>query len=101
VPEPLFLALFVIGAAVDGFWLATRYPSLGPKTIRAAGVAILSGCGVVVLLPAVIPAVVSLPLPQSALLAAFGIGFSAFVYLFLTAAWFVRVMNESLRGFMG
>jgi hypothetical protein len=98
MPQPIFLTLFMVGAAVDALWLVIRFPSFGPHSMKTAGIVMFSGMAALGAVAPLLAVARLLPIPHAAFVAAFAVGFSAFVYLFLGGLWFVRVMHGMLDG---
>ncbi len=96
----VFLVAFAVGAALVGFWIALRFPTFGPSRFETALISMAAGGVGIFLVPTGIETVLSWGLPYGRLLASFGVGFSAFVFLFLSGAWFIRLIQDSLQGFM-
>jgi hypothetical protein len=100
-PMTTFLILFALGAAAVAFWTAVRFPNFGPSRLETAVCCMAAATVGLGLIPIGISTVLSLEMPYGQLVAVFGVGFSGFVFLFLSGAWFVRLIQNSLQGFMG
>jgi hypothetical protein len=90
----LFVAAMCAGAALLALWIVATKPQLGPRDlVRALLHVILSivvGAGIT---PG-IRAIAALGVPGAQFAGTFGIALPALTYMFLAAAWLMRVMRD-------
>jgi nucleoside recognition membrane protein YjiH len=91
-----FMGAELVAAAVLALWVVSRYPRLGPKSVRSA-LAVVGAAFVVMQLSSfgVTPL---LELPHGAYLTLFGCVLPSFFAGFLAAAWLMRVLAGALGG---
>jgi hypothetical protein len=94
-----FVSALVFGSAVLAFWIAARFPDLGPATLPYAVLHLLAGIAVIGALPVLTVAVVGSPIPASRFVASFCVVLPLFTYVFITGLWVVRVIHRALSGF--
>lgn len=92
----MFLRVELVAAAVVALWVAARFPTFGPKSLRAAALFLGAGCAGLEILTAIVPLVARVP--DGVYLALFGCILPVFFGAFLTAAWLIRVLASSLGG---
>lgn len=93
MPVHHFLLALVTGSAVIGWWIAVRFPSLAPGSLRGNGIAL----AVALLLPTlVLPLFVPVGQFVGVLGAIFVVILPVTVYLFLAGAWFMMCLRRML-----
>ena len=95
----LFLILFAVGSAGIAWWIDTRFPALGPESLRAAVIHV--GVSVVVaqlIVPAGLHFIVGYGSQPITLAAVFGIALPALTYSFLAAIWVLKLVRGMLGG---
>jgi hypothetical protein len=90
-----FLTLELVGAAALALWVVARFPRIGPRSLPAAGVAVVAGF---VLLELGSAAVSPATRMYGAYVALFGCVLPAFFAPFLSLAWLMRLLASSLGG---
>ena len=87
-----FVIVLCLGAALLALWIVVRLPKIGPASLTRAlihvGAAVLIG---LVTGPA-IRGIAELSVPGAAFIGTFGVALPALTYMFLTAAWLLRLM---------
>jgi hypothetical protein len=85
-----FVMFLCLGAALLAFWIAVRFPNLGPGTLT--GALLHLAVSVVVGMPVapVMSRIISVGFPFSILVAVFAVALPALVYMFLAGAWLIR-----------
>jgi hypothetical protein len=92
-----FLLALVTGSAVIGLWLAVRFPSLAPESLKANGIAM----AVAVLMPTLaLPLFVPVGHVAGVFVAIFVVMLPVLVYLFMAGAWFMMCMRRMLASHM-
>ena len=96
IPLSAFMLADLVAAALLALWVATRYPHLGPTSLRAALGLVGIGLGLVQLDELGVGLVVRLPLGAYAAL--FGCVLPSFFAAFLAIVWMLRLLAGSLGG---
>lgn len=96
----MFLIYLGVGAALVALWFYVRFPNAGPDELWPAFLHFMAGMFVARIFVPKMFAVTGDGV-GGALLAVFGIGFPALVYLFLVGFWILRLAQRSLSGFLG
>lgn len=91
-----FLWFDVVATAALAIWVVARFPSLGPKSIRAAVLCFLVAQVVPNVGLALVPVVVRLPYGQLLVLA--GITSTVLLAVFLAAVWLLRALMHAVGG---
>jgi hypothetical protein len=91
-----FLRVELVAAATVALWVAVRFPSFGPKSLRSAVLFVGAACAALQLLALIVAPVARVP--HGVYLALFGCIFPIFFGAFLTAAWMLRLFAASLGG---
>jgi hypothetical protein len=98
-PSQTLILGFGVGGALLAFWLAVRFPRLGPKTIGYGF--LLLGLGLCT--------ITALPVPAMALvhasyatrfIASFALLLPVLTFAFLATLWLVRLVHDSLSGLL-
>ncbi len=93
-----FILFLCIGSALLALWLVARFPAFGPDDMTWALLHVgLSIVLVQVTLPA-IHLVGAAAVPGARFVASFGIVLPSLTYVFVAAAWLMRVVGGRLRG---
>jgi hypothetical protein len=92
----VFLCAELVAAAVLALWVVSRYPRLGPKSLRSA--LVVAGAALVVLQLSSFGVAPLLGLPHGVYLTLFGCVLPSFFSSFLAAAWLMRVLAGALGG---
>ena len=93
---PTFLSAEFIAAATLALWTVTRFPRLGPKSLRSALILCIAALALLQLLPLGVKAAVHLP--NGGYAAIFGCVLPALVAVFLAVAWLMRLLAGQLGG---
>ena len=89
-----FVMALCVGSALLALWIVVRLPRLGPSDLPHALLHIFFSVFVGAAIGPGIHAVGALGLPGAQFIAAFAIALPAFTYMFLAAAWLMRVMRD-------
>jgi hypothetical protein len=92
----LFLRVELVSAAVLALWVAVRFPTFGPKSLRTA--VLFAGLSLGFLQCMTFGVVAVAGLPYGTYLAFFVCVLPAFFAAFLAAAWLMRVLARALGG---
>jgi hypothetical protein len=92
----VFMSAELVAGAVLALWVVTRYPSLGPKSLRSA--VIVVAAVFLVLRLSTWGASPLLGLPHGVYLTLFGCVLPSFFAGFLAAAWLLRILAGALGG---
>jgi hypothetical protein len=92
----MFMSAELVAGAVLALWVATRYPRLGPKSLRSA--LLVVGAVFLVLRLSSWGTTPLLALPHGVYLTLFGYVLPSFFAGFLAAAWLMRVLAGALGG---
>jgi hypothetical protein len=90
----MFVALLCVGAAALALWIIVRLPQLGPREMPQALLHILLSIVVGAGITPGIRAVAAVGIPGAAFVGTFAIALPALTYMFLAAAWLLRVMRD-------
>ncbi len=94
-----FLRIELVAGALLALWVVTRYPRLGPRTMRPAiGIAVCTVVAVRFMPFGVAPLT---HVPHGAYLALFGCILPSFFATFLAAGWLLRLCAGTLGGHGG
>lgn len=94
----LFLVFMGIGSAAVAIWFDVRFPSAAPTEMRGTFLHMVAATVATrTIVPAVFAATGDSKLES--LVAVFGAGFPALVYLFLVGFWMIKLAQRSLAGF--
>lgn len=91
-----FLSAEMVAAVLLALWVVSRFPQLGPKSLRSACVGI--GVAFLVLEGAPFEVDLFIRLPHGAYLALFGCVLPTFFVTFLAAGWLMRLLANALGG---
>ena len=91
-----FLCIELVAAAVLALWVAVRYPSFGPKSLRSS-LAVLVACFAALQLSTLVQDSL-IELPHGAYVFLFGSVLPSFFAAFLAAAWLLRVLATAFGG---
>jgi hypothetical protein len=95
----VFLHVELVAAAVLALWVVTRFPQLGPKSLRSAmGVSVIAFA---VMQFSSVGVSLMIRLPYGIYAALFGGALPCFFVAFLASAWLIRVLAGSLGGSSG
>ncbi len=89
-----FVTILCCGAAALALWIVVRLPQLGPRELRSALLHILLSIAIGYATAPGIGAVAALGVPGAAYVGTFAIALPALTYMFLAAAWLMRVMRD-------
>jgi hypothetical protein len=93
-----FVTILCVGAAVLALWIVVRLPDRGPRDLRHAllhiGLSIAIGYAVA----PIIGAIASVGIPAPAYVGTFAIALPALTYMFVAAAWLMRVLRDFFHG---
>jgi hypothetical protein len=93
-----FVTILCIGAAVLALWIAVTKPRLGPRDLRRALLHILASIAIGYAIAPGIRAIAAIGVPGAAFVGTFGLALPALTYMFLAAAWMMRVMRDFFHG---
>jgi hypothetical protein len=89
-----FVFALGVGAALIALWIAVTLPRFGPRNLPKALLHVLVSVVVGAGISRSISAAGTISLPAAPLVAAFVIALPALTYMFLAAAWLMRVMRD-------
>jgi hypothetical protein len=89
-----FVLALCVGAALIAFWIAVTLPRFGPSDLARALLHLFLSVVVGAAIAPGIHAITSVGVPATQYVAAFGIALPALTYMFLAAAWLMRVMRD-------
>jgi hypothetical protein len=96
-PSQTLILGFATGGALLAFWLAVRFPRLGPKTLGYGF--LLLGLGMCIITALPVPAMALVHASYAArFLASFVLVLPALTFAFLATLWLVRLVHESISG---
>ena len=93
-----FVTILCLGAAVLALWIVVRLPRLGPRDLPHALLHIALSIGVGAVISPGIRGLAAIGLPGAAYVGTFAIALPALTYMFLAAAWLMRVMRDFFQG---
>jgi hypothetical protein len=93
-----FVTILCVGAAVLALWIVVTRPRLGPHDLRRALVHVLLSIAIGYAISPGIRAIAAIGVPAAAFVGTFGIALPALTYMFLSAAWLMRVMRDFFHG---
>jgi hypothetical protein len=93
-----FVALLCVGAAALALWIAVCLPDFGPRELQQALLHVLASVVVGSVIAPGIREITSIGVPAPAYVGTFGIALPALTYMFLAAAWLMRVMRDLFQG---
>jgi hypothetical protein len=92
-----FVLALCVGAALIAVWIAVRLPQFGPARLPTALIHILVSIVVGAVTTRAVGAVAGLWIPTGQFIAIFAIALPGLTYMFLAAAWLMRVMRDFLQ----
>ena len=93
-----FVMILSVGAAALALWIVVRLPQLGPRDLRWALLHILLSIAVGYLIAPLIRGVTAIGVPGPAYVGTFAFALPALTYMFMAAAWLMRVVRDFLPG---
>jgi hypothetical protein len=100
VPIPAFLVCLGVASAAVALWFDVRFPNAGPQELWTGFLHVMASMFIAHIFVPKAFAVTGDGM-AGALLAVFGVGFPALVYLFLVGFWVIRLAQRSLSGYLG
>jgi hypothetical protein len=92
-----FVVALAVGAALIAFWVAVALPRFGPKSVAPALLHVFCSIAIAYWVAPGMHAIGSVELPAMTYVATFGIALPALTYMFLAAAWLMRVVRDTLQ----
>ena len=92
-----FVLVLCAGAALIAIWIAVRLPRFGPERLPTALVHIVLSVVVGAVTTRAVAAVAGLWIPTGQFIAIFAIALPGLTYMFLAAAWLMRVMRDLIQ----
>ena len=93
-----FITILCVGAAVLALWIVVTKPKLGPHDLRRALLHILASIAIGYLIAPGIRAIAAIGVPGAPFVGTFGVALPALTYMFLAAAWLMRVVRDFMHG---
>lgn len=93
-----FVTILCAGAAVLALWIVLTRPQFGPHDLRPALIHILLSIAIGYSVAPAIRAITALGVPWAAYVGTFAFALPALTYMFLAAAWMMRVMRDLIHG---
>jgi hypothetical protein len=93
-----FVLTLVLASAFLAFWLAARFPNVGPARFETGILHLFCGFAAVRAIPALTDAATAAVGELARILVPFGIGLPLFTYAFLTGLWLLRLIQRALHG---
>ena len=97
-PGQTLILGFLLGGALIAFWLAARFPTLGPKSLGYGLLLLGAGFAAINAMPVVTIAMTKAPVFGMRFLAAFGLVLPVLTYAFLATLWVVKIIHDALSG---
>jgi hypothetical protein len=94
-----FVLFLVAASALVAFWIAARFPDLGPGTMATGVFQVICGFAAVRAIPGLTNAVIAFSAELARFLVPLGIALPLFTYAFLTGLWLTRLIHRSMSGF--
>jgi hypothetical protein len=95
----LFISALAVGSAALALWTAMRFPDAGPASLRGAmaqvALALVAGA---LLVPRGMEVAIGWSENAGPMLAVFLFAVPGLVYLFLSALWVMRILQQMLPG---
>ena len=92
-----FVLVLCAGSALIAIWIAVRLPDLGPGSLATALLHIVLSVFVGAVTTRAVAAVAGLWVPTGQWIAIFAIALPGLTYMFLAAAWLMRVMRDYIQ----
>ena len=92
-----FVSILCVGAAVLALWIVVRLPQFGPRDLPRALAHIVVSIGIGYAVAPGIRGLAALGVPGAAYGGTFGLALPALTYMFVAAAWLLRVMRDLLH----
>jgi len=96
ISVPAFLSGELVAAAVLALWVISRWPKLGPRSLRSAVAGLAVGFAILQFLPFGVD--LTIRLPHGAYAALFGCALPSFFGVFLAAGWMMRLLAGAFGG---
>jgi hypothetical protein len=93
-----FTLLLVGSSALLAFWVAARFPALGPTTLAYGVLHLLAGFAAIRAIPGLTNAAMAFSTELARFLVPFGIALPLFTYAFLSGLWLTRLIHRSASG---
>jgi hypothetical protein len=93
-----FILILALGSAVLALWIVVRLPQLGPHDLRRALLHIVLSIAVGYVVAPLIRGITAIGIPGPAYVGTFAFALPALTYMFLAAAWMMRVMRDLFQG---
>lgn len=93
-----FVTILCVGAAALALWIVVRLPQLGPRDLRRALLHILLSIALGYAVSPLIRGITAIGVPGPAYVGTFAIALPALTYMFLAAAWLMRVVRDFFQG---
>jgi hypothetical protein len=93
-----FVSILCVGSAVLALWIVVRLPERGPRDLPHALLHVLLSIAMGYAISPGISAIAAIGVPAAAYVGTFAIALPALTYMFLAAAWLIRVMRDFFQG---
>jgi hypothetical protein len=93
-----FVVVLVCASAVLAFWVAARFPELGPERLAFGVLHLFCGLAAVLAIPGLTAAVLAISVDVAKYLVPFGVALPLFTYAFVTGLWLLRLIHRSASG---
>ena len=87
-----FVLVLCLGAALLALWIVARLPKIGPASLSRALIHVAAAVLIGLVTGPAIRAIAELSVPGAAFVGTFGVALPALTYMFLAAAWLLRLM---------
>jgi hypothetical protein len=86
----------VIASVALAFWIAGRFPQLGPTSLAAAAALMLAGAAAAHAIPGLTNATMQLLPAAAPIVVPFAIALPLLTYTFVSGLWVLRVIHRSM-----
>jgi hypothetical protein len=93
-----FVTILAVGSAALALWIVVRLPQLGPRELGRALLHILLSIAVGYAVAPLIRGITAIGVPGPAYVGTFAFALPALTYMFLAAAWLMRVVRDFFQG---
>lgn len=87
-----FVLVLCLGAALLALWIVARLPKIGPASLSRALIHVAAAVLIGLVTGPAIRGIAELSVPGAAFVGTFGVALPALTYMFLAAAWLLRLM---------
>ena len=93
-----FVTILCVGAAVLALWIVVRLPQRGPRDLPHALLHVVLSITIGYGISPGIRAIAAAGIPGAAYVGTFCVALPALTYMFVAAAWLIRVTRDLLHG---